>query len=132
MEESAKRIAPFGLRLPPDLKERVQEAAAQSNQSMNALIQGVLEREFPQPTINLHELGAFLAALASEADEHGPEAEYLEMVNQGLAGAKYPWTVEYDGLGVLKFYPFPTRPKKEREDSARRFAEKRAELSKEP
>lgn len=110
MTESDKRIPPFGLRLPPDLKERVQQAAEQEKTSMNALITSVLEREFPQPTINLHELGAFLAALASQAEGEGPDCEYLRMVNRGLASAKYPWTASYDGLGVLSFYPYATKP----------------------
>lgn len=106
MTESPKQISPFGLRLPPDLKARVHEAALQSKVSVNALITSVLEREFPQPTINLHELAAFLSGLASSVEERGPENEYLAEVNKWLATAKQPWTVKCDSFGVVTFYPY--------------------------
>jgi hypothetical protein len=107
MTESEKRIAPFGLRLPPELKERVQDAAEKGNQSMNALIMSVLEREFPHPTINLHDVAALLNTLANEVeDESGFKGEgaYFAEVNKGLASAKSPWYVHYDD-GRLIFYP---------------------------
>lgn len=43
MSESEKRIPPFGLRLPSDLKQRVQDAATANNRSMNAEIIARLE-----------------------------------------------------------------------------------------
>lgn len=43
MTESPKQIPPFGLRMPPALKDRVQQAAAQNNRSMNAEIIARLE-----------------------------------------------------------------------------------------
>jgi hypothetical protein len=46
MSESEKRIPPFGLRLPPELKERVHEAAWRNNRSMNAEIIARLEASF--------------------------------------------------------------------------------------
>lgn len=115
MSESEKRIAPFGLRLPPDLKERVQDAAAQSKQSVNSLIAAVLEREFPRPTINLHELAAFLTGLASEAEGDDGDREYVREVNRALATAKTPWTVKFDH-GSVKFYPYATRAQDEAAD----------------
>lgn len=44
-----RNIAPFGLRMPPDLKERVEAAAKANNRSMNAEIVAVLEEKFPAP-----------------------------------------------------------------------------------
>lgn len=43
------RIAPYGLRMPPDLKERVEAAAKSNNRSMNAEIVATLEEKFPPP-----------------------------------------------------------------------------------
>lgn len=103
------RIDPkFMLRLPNELKERVQQAAEQDNQSMNALIVSVLELAFPQPTINLNDLSAFLGGVVSEwLGEDGGKA-YLTEVNSRLATTKTPWTVAVED-GVVKFYPYATR-----------------------
>lgn len=99
----------FIIRLPEGMRERIAEAAAHTNQSMNALITTVLEREFPQPTINLHELAAFLNGIACEA-ERGEEGQaYLDEVNRMLATAKTPWCVKED-IGALTFYPYADPP----------------------
>ncbi|PZU65247.1 Arc family DNA-binding protein [Sphingobium sp.] len=50
MSESEKRIPPFGLRLPPDLKSRVQKSADEANRSMNAEIIARLEASFDAPS----------------------------------------------------------------------------------
>lgn len=42
-----KQYAPFGLRMDPDLKERVQAAADAANTSMNTIVCAVLEEAFP-------------------------------------------------------------------------------------
>lgn len=42
-------LAPFGVRMPPDLKERVESAAKANNRSMNAEIVATLEKEYPAP-----------------------------------------------------------------------------------
>jgi len=44
------RIAPYGLRMPPDLKQRVEESARVSGRSLNAEIVNALERSYPAPT----------------------------------------------------------------------------------
>ncbi|WP_139291294.1 Arc family DNA-binding protein [Paracoccus sp. SM22M-07] len=43
------RIAPYGLRMPPDLKERVEASAKANNRSMNAEIVATLEEKYPAP-----------------------------------------------------------------------------------
>lgn len=72
---------------------------------MNAVILSVLEREFPQPTINAHELAAFLSGLSSEAERDDGDLEYVRNVNRALATAKTPWTVKFD-VGAVIFYPY--------------------------
>lgn len=44
-----KQEAPYGLRMPPDLKARVKAAAEANNRSMNAEIVALLEERFPAP-----------------------------------------------------------------------------------
>lgn len=43
-------LAPFGVRLPPDLKSRIHAAAEANNRSMNAEIVATLEKTYPPPT----------------------------------------------------------------------------------
>lgn len=47
------RIAPFGVRMPPSLKARVEAAAKANNRSMNMEIVAVLEEKFPDPAAAL-------------------------------------------------------------------------------
>lgn len=42
-DEKIANIAPFGLRMPPELKERVQKSAQKNNRSMNSEIIALLE-----------------------------------------------------------------------------------------
>lgn len=42
-------IAPFGLRMPPDLKARIKQSADYNGRSMNAEILLVLEANYPAP-----------------------------------------------------------------------------------
>lgn len=53
-------IAPFGVRMPADLKSRVAASAAANNRSMNAEIVATLQEKYPEPS------GSDLAALFSE------------------------------------------------------------------
>ena len=48
-DSGPKQIPPFGLRMPPDLKERVSRAAERNNRSMNAEIVATLEEKYPAP-----------------------------------------------------------------------------------
>jgi len=42
-------IAPFGVRMPADLKSRVSASAAANNRSMNAEIVAALQEKYPEP-----------------------------------------------------------------------------------
>ncbi|EYD76781.1 Arc domain protein DNA binding protein domain protein [Rubellimicrobium mesophilum DSM 19309] len=48
-DSQAPRIAPFGLRMPPDLKDRVARAAEANSRSMNAEIVAALLEKYPPP-----------------------------------------------------------------------------------
>lgn len=61
-------IAPFGVRMPPDLKERVQAAAKVNNRSMNAEIVATLEREYPAEVYSAEEFLGLLKRLSGELD----------------------------------------------------------------
>jgi len=50
-ERLTRDIAPFGVRMPPDLKARVKAAADANNRSMNAEIVNALEQLYPAETI---------------------------------------------------------------------------------
>ncbi|EKN3986545.1 TPA: Arc family DNA-binding protein [Yersinia enterocolitica] len=46
--KGASQIAPLGVRLPDELKEKVQERAKEHGRSMNAEIVGVIEKSFSE------------------------------------------------------------------------------------
>ena len=70
------RIAPYGLRMPPDLKDRVQAAAEANNRSMNAEIVAALEEKYPAPrSQTLSEVWKRLEAMREAA---GDDPEKLE------------------------------------------------------
>jgi len=48
-EEPMRNINPFGLRLQPELKARLEEAAKKNKRSLNAEISARLESTFPAP-----------------------------------------------------------------------------------
>lgn len=57
------QIAPFGLRMLPDLKERIEQSAKGSGRSMNAEIVARLQQSFEAPAGSPAELGATRALL---------------------------------------------------------------------
>lgn len=106
----SRSLEKFIIRLPEGMRDRIADAAAHSNQSMNALIVSVLEREFPQPSIDVNQLAAFLNGVAGEDVLEGDKSEYIANLNQYLAMTKDPWTVKVMD-GVVKFYPYAARSK---------------------
>src|SRR4051812_27210298 len=61
--EKIGNIAPFGLRMLPDLKARIEEAAAESGRSLNAEIVARLEQSFDPLIVNVRNTGDFYAEL---------------------------------------------------------------------
>ena len=77
------RIAPYGLRMPPDLKERVQEAADKAGRSLHAELIHTLEEKYPVPlVISREDYEKFLKALEARAEElQDPEAIRRQKAN---------------------------------------------------
>ena len=95
MTESGKRIAPFGLRLPPDLKERVSEAAAANKRSVNAEIVGALLEMYPEPSD--FDLGEFITRWSKRLDAISDSAEIERLTaiaNVELETANIKWRLE--------------------------------------
>jgi hypothetical protein len=67
-------IAPFGLRMPPMLKERIRRAAQDNGRSMNAEIVSALEKEYPEDVYSADEFVDYLQSLAEPMD---PESQIV-------------------------------------------------------
>lgn len=81
-------IAPFGLRMQPDLKARVEEAARKNNRSVNAEIVSALEAAFPPKRVptNREMLEALEAIMASNPQTIGEgTAQLHDALKQDLA-----------------------------------------------
>lgn len=81
----------FKLRLPADLKDRVEAAAAENNRSMNAEIVAALEEKFPAP--RPFDLGTALTELSKLLSSVQTKAQF----NAVLAGANTEF--ERNGIG---------------------------------
>ena len=76
-------IAPFGLRMPPMLKERIRRAARENGRSMNAEIIDTLEREYPENPYTAEEFVQYLQSL-SEPMDLDAKIGHTELLNQTL------------------------------------------------
>lgn len=65
MREPVANIPPFGLRMQPDLKRRVEEAAAKNNRSINAEIVATLEEAYPPTTTFTEFMREWVAPIAA-------------------------------------------------------------------
>lgn len=128
MADAAKyptRIAPFGLRMPDDLKARVQAAAEANNRSLNAEIVATLEEKYPAPSPRQYDLGDVYLMMdrLSMAEDDDQQFRILQEVNHLLAvdGAevRVKLSEERDRHGIKQ--PFivsirrPKRPKRTEE-----------------
>lgn len=66
----SRDIAPFGVRMPPDLKVRIEESAAKNGRSINAEIVGRLQQTF-EPSNEALSWGDLLDRLHAEAKKRG-------------------------------------------------------------
>ncbi|EXL06212.1 DNA-binding protein [Brucella anthropi] len=64
--EAVANIPPFGLRMQPDLKKRVEEAAARNNRSINAEIVSTLEMFYPE-RMTLEDMVGYLKDLTEQS-----------------------------------------------------------------
>lgn len=80
------RIAPYGLRMPDDLKARIQAAAEAANRSMNAEIVATLETAYPEPKGKADEITReymYLAGVALADDTPpGTRAKAVTRMNE--------------------------------------------------
>jgi len=74
------RIAPYGLRMPPELKEQVQASADANNRSMNAEIVARLEATFSRKALELSGLSTRQDGLEHTFVEISGRLERVEQV----------------------------------------------------
>ena len=72
-------ITPFGLRMQPDLKARVEAAAESNTRSLNAEIVAALEEKFPAPDTDIRKM---ITDLLHQLDAAGPEQQ--EQIRKAL------------------------------------------------
>lgn len=104
-------INPFGLRMQPDLKERVQDAATKNNRSLNAEIVETLEDKYPPLQIDLNTLTSFFQYISHEVEQSEDAESFIKELNDTFSKADIPYTVR-DDLGALTFYPYASPAQK--------------------
>lgn len=99
-QEKIGNIAPFGLRMPGDLKRRIEYSAQMNRRSMNAEIVAALEEKYPPYTYEGEDM---LIRLAELSQLRGAElTEGVRMLNSMLARSTLPVEVlEHDGKVAL-------------------------------
>lgn len=90
-------IPPFGLRMQPDLKARVEASARQNNRSLNAEIVACLEERFPAPTFNIDEFVTKYVVPISSAPNTDEMVRLATIANSYLDENR----VRAQGLAVL-------------------------------
>lgn len=68
-DSKPKQLPPYGIRIPIELKSRVQAEAAENGRSLHGEIIHTLEEKYPEPTVS----GEALARLISEVLNSAPE-----------------------------------------------------------
>lgn len=107
-----RNLAPFGVRMPPDLKERVERAAKANNRSMNAEIVATLEEKYPPPSLDLNLIAGFLDSLhRGPTDSEGFEDRdaYIDAINLLMRGLPNPYRI-VEEMGAVTFYPYGIDP----------------------
>lgn len=80
------RIAPYGLRIPPELKARIEAAAEARERSMHAEILSALEEKFPPKVpADVQDRGArLLISLAKRIRNRGPKPGSVRAIQAEL------------------------------------------------
>lgn len=74
-----KQLPPYGLRLPPDLKARIQASADNATRSLHAEIIHTLEEAYPPPDSDIQEVLSKIVDIQSMVAIK-PDAEDLENI----------------------------------------------------
>ncbi|WP_438750030.1 Arc family DNA-binding protein [Pararhizobium sp. O133] len=100
-KELLANIAPFGLRMQADLKERIKAHADKNNRSMNAEIVATLEREYPAPADVMHiHLGNIRRALDKYERETDPRARmHLQTMVEAMVTSGQNLEINWDEEG---------------------------------
>ncbi|MBM6397921.1 Arc family DNA-binding protein [Ochrobactrum anthropi] len=104
MREPVANIPPFGLRMQPDLKRRVEEAAAKNNRSINAEIVATLEEVYP-PTATFTD---FMRDWVAPIAEATTKEEMIRLVDAANFEAELRDAGYRVGLDVDEMKPFIT------------------------
>lgn len=102
MKEPVANIPPFGLRMQPDLKRRVEVAAAKNNRSINAEIVATLEEAYPPKTTFTEFMRDWVAPIAAaQSDEE--KTRLVDAANSEAESRNAGYRV---GLDVDQMKPF--------------------------
>ena len=78
----------YNLRLPPELKEKIQESAKQLNRSMNADIVARLEQSFEKDDAAEFDKGFVLQVIESQQDQINQLQKMIQDLMNQLRGSK--------------------------------------------
>ena len=78
----------YNLRLPPELKEKIQESAKQLNRSMNADIVARLEESFEKDDAAEFDKGFVLQVIESQQDQINQLQKMIQDLMNQLRGSK--------------------------------------------
>lgn len=99
--KGASLIAPFGLRMPEELKEKIAERAKVNGRSMNAEIVQTLEDSFKDKSLN-NSIASLSMALDSFKKVEGAMAQALEAKDNHLKSITDLTYVQSDYIAALK------------------------------
>lgn len=105
------------LAIPQALLDRIRIASEQNHRTLDAEAIAALEVAFPPKSIDINLLSAFLASLVGVSAPDG-DKDYLALINDALASAEQPWTVQAGWDGKISFYPYAT-PKRDDDDRSK-------------
>ncbi|MFV0303426.1 MAG: Arc family DNA-binding protein [Paracoccus sp. (in: a-proteobacteria)] len=96
-EPLTRDLAPFGLRMQPDLKDRIKATAEANNRSMNAEIVATLEEKYPKPK---HETpwAREVRDQINSAETDEQAQEIVDQFNRKLDEIGYGLRLELTGL----------------------------------
>lgn len=95
------RIAPYGLRMPPDLKARVEASAVENQRSLNAEIVATLLEKYPEETYSAEEFLHSLEELATPLANIDTQIENQDRLNATLQYMGIDFEAHIEGGDVV-------------------------------
>ena len=84
-DSKPKQIPPYGIRIPADLKSRVQEAAEKNSRSLHGEIIHALEEKYPKPQVDLREHFERIAEEFYNMKDTAERRAYVERLDKALS-----------------------------------------------